>query len=381
MATNVVPLSSDLKRKGWMKEGLVQASSKSFWTPYTGTTKDAVVYQENNISASEGHTVVFDMDGNLSGKAIKGKDTAYGKGEQKKKFSTSITVDRYRLVVDNGDKFDAVDVNNLATSEHGDSRTKLGDLFIRWKDQAIFDTAQGFKDGVAPTHSIQIDASATRLTYDNFVALERALRTGTGFKTGTFGSVTAAASRSPLAPYRLQDGRSIWLMVLDPFTSANIKGNTATGNIMSLMQNADIRGPNNKAIRGVLGQIGQLVFVEAESFFGASSDKTLAGTEVEIAGLRSYDGANSKWSGETGFVGATFSRNLVMGQGAIQMAFGKMPDYKFQESTDFGIKSESAVEFWMNAQRTVLKAENEDYKAAKIAGMDFGSIAFDVKVA
>lgn len=380
MATNVVPISSDLKRKGWMKEGLVQAASKSFWTPYTGTTKDSIVYQENNISASEGHTVVFDMDGNLSGKALKNKDTATGKGEQKKKFSSSITVDRYRLVVDNGDKFDAVDIDNLSTSEHADSRSKLGDLFVRWKDQALFDVAQGFKDGVNPTHSYQVDASVNRLTYDNFVQLEKALRTGTGFKTGTFGSVTAATARSPLAPYRMTDGRSIWLMVIDPATAANIKGNVGTGNIMSLMQNADLRGPNNNAIRGVLGAIGQLVFVEAESFFGVSASKAFEGTEVEIAGLRAYDGVNSKWAGETGFANQTFSRNLVMGQGAIQMAFGKMPDYMFQKSPDFGISSESAVEFWMNAQRTKLKAENEDYKAAKVADLDFGSIVFDVKL-
>jgi len=178
----------------------------------------------------------------------------------------------------------------------------------------------------------------------------------------------------------MADGRSIWLMVIDPATAANIKGNVGAGNIMSLMQNADIRGPNNNAIRGVLGAIGQLVFVEAESFFGSSASKAFEGTEVEIAGLRAYDGVNSKWAGETGFANQTFSRNLVMGQGAIQMAFGKMPDYMFQKSPDFGISSESAVEFWMNAQRTKLKAENEDYKAAKVADLDFGSIVFDVKL-
>lgn len=382
MATGVVSITSDLVRKQWMREGLVQATSKSFWSAYTGMTKDNVVFQVNNESAADGHTVVFDFDGNLSGKAIKGKERAYGKGEQKRKFSDKISVERYRLVVDNGDKFDGVNIGDLSINEHADSRAKLADLFVRFKDQAIFDTAQGFKDGVAPTHTIQIDASSTALSYADLVAIEKTLRTGTGYKTGTFGSSTAAAPRAPLKPYRLADGRSIWVMIIDPLTAANIKGNTAAGGIMTLAQNADMRGTNNMIFRGLLGQIGQLVLVEAEAFFGYSTGTGLADSEIEIAGMRSYDGANSKWAGEEGFVGATYSRNLILGGGAIMAAFGKMPDYKFQESEDFGIKSESAVEFWMDTKKTKLTLESGSaYKQAKVSEIDFAIIPVDVKIA
>ena len=385
MATGVVSITSDLVRKKWMREGLLQAAAKSFWSPYVGGTKDSVVFQTNNSSAGDGHTVVFDFDGNLSGKAIKGKDTAYGKGEQKKKFSDKITVERYRLVVDNGDDFDAVNIGDLSISQHSDSRAKLGDLFTRFKDQALFDAAQGVKGNVQPTHKLNVDASSTALTYGNLVAIEKALRTGTGFVSGLPDAATAAASRAPLAPYRLADGRSIWLMMIDPYTAANIKGNTATGGIMTLAQHADLRGSSNRVFRGLLGQIGQLVLVEAEAFFGESegTDATELGlnqSEIEIAGLRQYDATNSAWSGQAAFATAQYSRNLILGAGALQMAFGKMPDYKFQESQDFGIKSESAVEFWMETQKTNLTAENTDYKKAKRAALDNGVIAFDVKL-
>ena len=114
MATAVVPYGSDLERRKWMREGLIQSASKSFWSPMTGSTKDAVVFQANNESADSGHTVVFDFDGNLSGRAIKGKDTAFGKGEEKRKFSDKLTVERYRLVVDNGDKFDGKAIGDLS---------------------------------------------------------------------------------------------------------------------------------------------------------------------------------------------------------------------------------------------------------------------------
>lgn len=386
MTTGVVALTSELKRKKWMREGLIQAKSKSFWSSYTGNSKDAIIFQQNNASASDGHTVVFDFDGNLSQRAVKGKDTAYGKGEQKKKFSDKITVERYRLVVDNGDKFDAVDIGDLSISQHSDSRTKLGDLFIRFKDQSIFDAAQGVKGNVQPTHKLNLDASSTNMSYQDLVAIEKSLRTGTGFKSGLPDATTAAASRAPLAPYRMADGRSIWLMVIDPQTAANLKSNTtANSGIMAMAQQADLRGNDNRVFKGIIGQVGQLVLVEAEAFFGVSdgTDATALGlndSDIEIAGMRQYDHTNSAWSGQADFVSATYSRNLILGAGALQIAFGKQPDYKFQESQDFGIKSESAVEFWMETQKTNLTAENGDYAKAKRAAQDNAVIAYDVKL-
>jgi len=344
-------------------------------------SRESPVYQRNDESASDGHTVVFDFDGALSGKAVRGKAQAYGTGEQKKKFSDKITVERYRLVVDNGDKFDAVDIGNLNQSAHADSRSKLADLFIRFKDQALFDTAQGFKNGLAPTHSIQIDASVTRLSYTDLVNIEKTLRTGIGYFTGTFGSIVPATQRAPLAPYRLADGRSIWLMIIDPFTAANIKGNLAAGGIMPLATTADLRGSENRVFRGLLGQIGQLVLVEAEAFFGVTTANTLDGSAIEIAGMRQWDSLNAAWSGEATFASAVYSRNLILGAGALQMAFGKQPDYKFQASTDFGIKSESAVEFWMESKKVNLTAETAgDYAAAKVTNLDYGVIAVDIKL-
>lgn len=381
MATGVVSIGSDLERKAWMTEGLIQASSLSFWTQFTGASMDSVVYQETNISAADGHTVVFDFDGNLSGKAIKGKDTAYGKGEQKKKFSDKIDVRRYRLPVDNGDSFDGVNIGDLSINQHSDSRAKLGDLFIRFKDQAIFDAAQGFKGGVAPTHSIQIDASAAGFSYNNLADIERTLRTGVGYMTGVYGSSTPAASRAPLKAFRAVDGRPAWLFVVDSFIAHAMRTNST---LQSLLSQGDMRGPDNRLWKGVLGRVGQLVVVEADSFFGETTSNGLEGSEIEISGLRHYDATNSKWAGESGYnadAASRFSRGLILGAGAVQLAMGKMPDYKFQRSSDFGISSESALEVWMETQKTNWTAESGDYKQAKRAGLDHAVIAVDVKIA
>ena len=375
MATNVVSITSDLKRKKWMREGLVQAASKSFWNAYQGNSKDSIVFQSNNASAADGHTVVFDFDGNLVGKAIKGKDTAYGKGEQKRKFSDKITVERYRLVADNGDEFDGVDVGDLSTAQHGDSRTKLGDLFVRFKDQMLFDAAQGLV-GQAPTHIIDL---GTTFTNAQLLNIENTIKTSQGFTTGGI--------RRPLDPFRLADGSPIWLFVIDS-AMKNILLQDST--IATLLQTADVRGNNNRAISHVLGKIGSLLIVEAPNFFGTTTGAVpgwaFDDSTIEISGLRQYSTitpTTSPWTGQATFnyaSGTVHSRGLIMGAGALQIGFGKMPDYKYQASPDFAIKSESAVEFWTQSQKTRLVAEQTDYTQAKIAGIDYGIIAVDLEV-
>lgn len=379
MSTAVVSLTSDIRRKKWMQEGLIQAASKSFWNAYTGNTKDSIVFQAKNLSAKEGHTVVFDFDGNLSGKAIKGKTTAYGKGEQKKKFSDKITVERYRLVVDNGDEFDGVDIGDLSINQHSDSRQKLGDLFVRFKDQAVFDALQG-NLGQAPSHTIDL---GTTFTYSDLLDIENIIKTSNGYTTG--------GVRRPLEPFRMQNGEAVWLFVIDSkMKTILMQDATAVSGFAAIMANADMRGNNNRLISHILGKVGQLIIVEAPNFFGVTDGTTpgwgLDESEIEISGLRQYAGAapaSAPWTGQSTFNYAhanLHSRGLILGAGASQLAFGKMPDYKFQESQDFGIKSESAVEFWMESQKTNMTAENSDYESAKVAAIDYGCIAVDLEV-
>jgi hypothetical protein len=63
--TAVVSYDDPLVRRGWMSQGIIQAASKSFWLPFTGTDSSKVVYQKNDTSAAEGNTVVFDYRGIL----------------------------------------------------------------------------------------------------------------------------------------------------------------------------------------------------------------------------------------------------------------------------------------------------------------------------
>lgn len=376
-ATGVVQINSELIRKGWMVEGMIQGKEKSWWSPLTGSTKNAIVYQVNDFGAGNGHTVVFDYSGNLSGEGFEDKEQAYGKGEAKKKFSDKLIVKRVRYAVDNGDEYDAVNIGDLELTMHQDSRVKLSDLWNRNKDQWLFDAGQGRLNSISNSHVIRPGGSATigglvagdTLTYDFIWDLEEIVRNGTGFSVG--------GTRRPLDPYQGTSDTPVWIFAIDPTMKRQMLQDTT---LQSIMQSADVRGTDNMLIKGQLGKVGTLLVTETPRFFGASSARTLGKTSCEIAGLRLVD-EDGLYSGETGF-GASgkivASRGLLLGAGALQLGIGKMPEYRWQSSQDFGIDSESAVISWVGVQKTKLVAEDVDYIDAKVAGMDYGVIAVDV---
>lgn len=374
MGTGKVAYGSDLIRKKWMREGLIQKSATSFWAPYKGTTKDSIIMQANLETADTGHTVVFDMDGNLSGKPVKGNTTAKGTGEQKKKFSDKVVVTDYRYVVDNGTKFDGKEIGDLSINEHSDSRSKLADLWVRSSDQAYFDLGQqGAQFG--------LDLGTT-FTFDQLLDIEYVAKTGRGFDTTPSGITT----RMPLMPFTMANGDPVWLFVVDTAMKHMLMKSTGA---QQLLREADVRGNENRLIKGIIGKVGNFLVVEGPTFFGTTEGSILDSdgyyqydqTGVEMQGMRQFDIATSKWTGETGFAQTNTlkSRGIILGAGAFQLGMGKMPDYKY-EATDFEKFSESAMEIWCGAKNTKLLAENSDYAKAKVAGYNFGSMFVDVQV-
>lgn len=373
--TGALNASSQLVRNKWVREGLIQKASRSFWAPYTGKTADSIIYQVNDASKETGHQIRFDFSGNLTQRARKNKETAVGTGEVKRKFSDLITVNRYRQVVDNGDKFDGVNIGDLSINEHSDSRAKLSDLWIRFKDQGIFDAAQGL-NGQTATHQLDL---GTTFTLNQLTDLEDDIKTS---------SYNIGGIRRPLQPYYMDsEGKPVWLFILD---TSMLKMLRQDSTFQTAMINADTRGDKNRIIAGKVGRVGNLLLVEADRFFGVT-DNLVAGwglnqSDVEISGLRQYKGADpttALWSGQAGFTAngdALHSRGVILGAGAIQFGMGKEPDYDLQFSQDFKITSESMLQSWLAIQKTKMTAEGEDYVDAKVAGVDWGCVVVDLAV-
>jgi len=401
MATNKLDYNSPLLRKRWVKDRLLQDAHKSFWRRFTGTTSDSVVYQERNTNASTGHTVVFDYSGKLTGKAYRGDDYTYGRGETKRRFSNQITVEEFSLYVDNGSKFDAVAFGDLNSAQHQDSIRKLSDLFQRHKDQALFDVAQGAV-GTPPTHILNL---GNTFTYNDLLRIESAAKKGEDLVVPDAQGVVSnqgAVKRAPLEGWSTQDGEPIYIAIIDEYMATALKRDP---NYQTIVVGADVRGQRNRALDMAIGRLGNVVYIEAPVFFGYTEGAgtfTLFDTEPQFSGLRRYardDDGRLYWEGQTGYdlvvaklkqdlaTGTTtnydngcriYSRGLLLGAGALQSAWGKDPDYVLEWGA-FKKTSQSMLDYWANFQKTILTVENGTDYAGKVANIDYGVIALDLE--
>ncbi len=412
MATGIVDYNSDLIRKKWITDKLGQDSAKSFWNPYIGSSCGAVIRQVNNSSCSAGQNVIFDMSGKLTGAGVRGSGMQCVLGETKRKFSDSLEVDMFSWFVDNGSKFNACKIGDLSIAEHSDSRALLSDLWIRAKDQAIFDVLQGATtESCGPTHIYDLGCG---FEWNDLMYIENAAKKGTDLVKGVGGVVSAlpAAKRTPLEGYKLHDGDPVYLAVIDNVMSTRLRSNPK---YQTIKINADVRGDGNALISGVIGKESNIVYVEAPVFFGTTRGKgnfkIIEDTEVQFSGLRRYavgaDGIQV-WEGQAAFdkieeaslaekrhiaelidpddiqhakearVNHVYSRGLLLGACAAMMGFGSMPNYEF-EWTKFKKKSESMLEVVFNIKKTELTLEMGSDYDGRITDIDFGVICLDME--
>jgi len=369
--------TSELKRKEWIMEGLLQSKSKSIFDGLTGTSASAAIYQKNMAGYKHGNRVTFDFDGNYATSGFLGKEQAYGKADNKKKFTSGVTLDRVRYTVNNGDKFDNKSIGASMLFEHSNSRDLLADNFIRSKDQNFINAFQGSLNNIGASHIISPGgvhtAEAANLTsgddkwsYDFLQELDEILSTGDGFAKG--------GKRRPLDPIN-----GTYLVYID--SSAHLQL-LKDPDMREVWSNADVRGKDNVLLKNVIAKFGNLILIKMPNFHGQLRTARISGDITEIAGAKKIS-ANGNWSGSDGFnadviANATmYARSFVVGANAIQYGMGEAPDYRVQESIDYGINSESALITYMGIQKTQLLAEDDDYIEAKVGGLDYGVIAID----
>ncbi len=412
MATGIVDYNSDLIRRKWVTSKLGQDSAKSFWNAYTGTSCGSVIYQVNNTGCGAGQNVIFDMSGKLTGAGTRGAGMQCALGETKRKFSDSLEVDMFSWFVDNGSKFNACRIGDLSIAEHSDSRALLSDLWIRAKDQAIFDVFQGATlESCGPTHIYNLGCG---FEWNDLMYIENAAKKGTDLVKSVDGIVSdlPADKRTPLEGYRLHNGDPVYLAVIDSVMSTRLRSNPK---YQTIKINADVRGDGNALISGVIGKESNVVYVEAPVFFGTTRGKgafrVIEDTEVQFSGLRRYavgpDGIQV-WEGQVAFEkieeaalaeqrdiaqlvdpvaiksakqareNRIYSRGLLLGGCAGMIGFGHMPNYEF-EWTKFKKQSESMLEVIFNFKKTNLSLEmGKDYDG-RITDIDFGVIALDME--
>lgn len=300
-----VGYNDPLIRNGWIKDAIkLHSKSESRWSKYNGKA-NSVIHRINDISRGDiGHNVLFQTTGYLTAKAIHGKQQVYGKGEDKRVFSTSVTVDRWWHTVSNGDIFEGIDINQTDLNMHSNSVAELGDKVVRWTDQAFYDLAQGnivttrggidnktdnkpshlfrfpmVKDnkGFADESKTAIDTAIpsnnfkSSLTYNNLVKLEQALTVSRRFAVGGI--------RRPMMTTRgMMDMSKKYILMLDSRALLELKLDPRWQDIQI---NAMDRGMQNPMFRNIVAGIGKLMISQEDTFFGVTDNDTIA-TEADL---------------------------------------------------------------------------------------------------
>ena len=409
-ATAFVQPGDPNERSIWLRQKLIESSGNvSFWAPYTTQGEGGIIQLKTDFMAKRGQNVVLDFDGYIAGTAREGKEIVRGTGTNKPKFYDRLPIQRYRWEVNNGDKFDAANIDAMDLTEHGDSVMKLADQLVRFKDQWATDMLQGFtsiKDEVdtkdfSPSHVISLDATSG-IGYDHFVAIENIVQESLfssasekAFVNSTWDGVQLKGKpRAPLMPYTMMKGDEMkmdpcWYLFVDNTVVSFLLRNA---DMQRILQNADVRGKDNRLLKGHIGRVGGIQLVQMPTFFGSSQDNSRRPKDqiIERHGLRKYkaasvDATSKTWQGNSGYAtasGDTFSRGILVGQRAVLMAMGLEPQYYYAENSDYGIDSASALEVWMFMKKLRLNpSSGGDYVAAQVARQDFGCIAVDFKIA
>lgn len=385
-----------LIRQGWVLENLLSQVPYSYTGSFAGGTSASIIHQYNEKKGN-GHVVVFQDRGGVEGNWKIGKETVRGTGEEKKLFETTMLTSRIRTEVKNDDKFEAIEIDDLRLSEHQDSMQELAKMWVAAKDQAFFDVCQQ-----SASHRIIL---GNDFTFSDFGKIERIVKTGDGYYERD--KKTLIKTRRPmLQSWKTRGGDRLfnqYLLLIDPYMKEKLLGGKA---VQDVLAQADVRGNENRLINGVIGKIGtNITVVELPLFDGWTESQavgdfvnTTAGAtdsfmakfekthlKADAQGLRIYTGANdsfvpTSWTGDGLTEGAKkFSRALLIGAGAVQLGYGKMPEYNYAESPDYGIDSTSMLEVWTGMRARVYNAVRGDYKTP-IANMTFGIIAIDMQI-
>jgi len=369
--TSQLNLNDPLERKRWVKQQMVIAANDraNLFRGYVGNSAQSIIYRSSFTNSNAMQSVIFDFDGFLSNPPIVGKQRAIGKGESQKYFSDQLHLNFYRFVRDNGWRVEASAWDKVNNTKHTYAMSQLANLNTRFYSQTLSDAFQGFLVGCEPTHVIRPNGkgtttaltSADKPSLSFLRKIEEVCQMGWGFSSGT------TETRLPLIP-GTASGR--YTLLVDQLFPILVREDA---DFQELIKHSDVRGNQNRNIRGYIGTIGNLDIVTVPMAHGFMVSRNFGGSGVMLPGFR-FMNKNGKITGEKGFdvKSDLIGRGVIIGQSALRLASGASPDYVYEEY-DAKEFSESVLRAFLNVAPVKYKEHNGNY-ATKVTDYNFGMI-------
>ena len=425
----------DQDRKEWTLKGMIGKAHKSFWGAFEGESDDSIIYVNRDLDCGVNKKAIFDYSGKLTSAGGEGMDEICDIGEEARMFSEALDMRVFNWMTKGKLKTKACDLDNLDLYANTSSRSKLFDLFYRHKDQFIFDGFIGALKGTcAPSHIYNLGRS---FKFSDIYDIAIAAREGRGFvKASANGtpSTIPADVRYPLEGITLSDGSMPqYIMVITSKMEKSLKTDPQYVNINI---QGDVRGSKNAILSGHIAKHEGILMVTAPVFAGMTKGKgqfnPTTDTTLTFSGLRRYAIGEDKvqvFEGQKNFrmiedaarveasaiataqatidnlstccakltadqqkeldaamkivktprTNVVYSRGLLLGAAAGQLALGTAPEY--QSWATKGKRSyESLLDVFFNFGKTSLTLTmGEDYEGAPVADIDYGVIAVDME--
>lgn len=369
-ATSNYPKGHKLKRVKWLLEGLIRKAKGSYWAPFIGSGDGGKgIRVVTDFKKFAGEKIIFDYDGYLTGGLIRRPATLLGTGEDLRQFSDSLELARWGKEVNNGRKWEAWEIDRDDSAVKTTARDRLSELLTRLSDQAYFDMFQIGASSLG-THAIHL----TSLSSNDFIDVNQILGTGIGYNAGM------TSPRMPLNSFGTDKAGNKYYFFIDAHIKAKHFKDVNTQNVYL---NGGTRGENNPMFSHATADFGQVMMVEAPSFMGSSNGAMIDAdgyynfdniVDLQNAGMRVYNPTApagttfvvDKWQGETGFSWTSpngiIAVGFIVGKSALNKAVGLGDlEWHYQESTDYGVTSTTAVEISQSVKIAMKTAENGDY--------------------
>ncbi len=375
------PFSDELRRKQWVKEGLVKAGKTGFFAKFKSRSITGAIYSLNKELQvdNKGNEIIFDFDGFISQRPQRGNAQVSGTGTNQKKFSASMNTQEFHNTVLAPQHWDLAEIGSIQLRKTAHLRGLLSNLHSRLVDQGIFDTIQGVNDndvshkimpnGKTDVHNL---ASTDKPSLDLLEHIIYVAETGEHANVGGKRPAMKAWTDSSVNG---EENQVIDLVCDFYFLDALSRDEgwrALYGSILATTL------ANNPMLSGVITSHKNIRLHRAPRFEGSTYSRLIIDSAVETAGMRRYDAVNDKWTGEEGFdpdsakmVGVA----VIMGAGAIitHGALRPYEEFTIEKSNHSGNK-EAGFHYYFNAKRTQLFAHNGDYAMRNMTGYDLGLI-------
>ena len=316
MAKGVTISNSSLRPEIWRRETYLAAAKESYFSKFidwnnvtslglrTETSPDSIIQVVTDLTKDRGSLIHINLADKLSAAGVRGDNELEGNEEKMTYYEEQIAIDQMRNAVRLQGRMDE---KKSAVMMRTQAKSKLAMWMAELIQQDMFIHLCGDATGAGANNSVLYDfantptaPAATRHVFAGGQSAESGLTAAMKMDTKVLQKARQVAllASPKIRPIKV-DGRSVYVVIMHPYQSADLKLDPVWN---QAQRDAWWRGSKNPIFTGALGVYDQLVIHEHEDIFydsdGGSGGASIARAVLcgAQAGVIAYgDGQGAKW--------------------------------------------------------------------------------------